>query len=151
MKHVKQNKNECILASIAVLTGTPYKAVQRYANLAAQNRIQDNYVAIFDKGCATHRRNDVIKDVTRHFKIKPNTFLVREAKWYPIKKLTPGRLYGKGFLILRYPESEHATAFENGIVYDGNQKRSLTSKEFREYNLAARETDSVFFRVCRNY
>ena len=151
MKHVRQNKNECILASIAVLTGTPYKAVQRYANLAAQELIQDNYVAIFDRGCAAHRRNDVIKDVTRHFKIKPNTFLVREAKWTPLEKLTAGRLDGKGFLILRYPESEHATAFSHGTVYDGNQNKSLTAKEFREYNLAARETDSVFFRVCRNY
>lgn len=89
MKHVKQNKNECILASIAVLTGTPYKAVQRYANLAAQNRIQGNDAAIFDKGCAAHRRNDVIKAVTRHFKLKSNTFLVREAKWLPYQKTYP--------------------------------------------------------------
>ena len=151
MKHVKQNKNECILASIAVLTRTPYKAVQRYANLVAQELIQDNYVAIFDKGCATHRRNDVIKNVTRYFKIKPNTFLVREAKWSPIKNLTPGRLYGKGFLILRYPESEHATAFENGIVFDGNQKKELTANEFLVYNVTTREKDSVGVRVCRNY
>ena len=57
MKHVKQNKNECILASIAVLTGTPYKAVQRYANLVAQNP----WVAIHSEIVATlfeERRNE---------------------------------------------------------------------------------------------
>lgn len=152
MKHVRQNKNECILASVSVITGKPYAVVRRYANLVARNVIQDQYIGIFDKGRPRCAWASVVSDVVSHFGIRPAPF-TRDYRgpWVSIGKLTSARLCGRGFLFLRYPESEHVVAFENGIVFDGNQKKELTANEFRLYNVTTREKDSVVFRVCRNY
>lgn len=134
MKHVKQNKNECILATISALTNTPYEEIRARANRIARRIGLESYQAIFDRGRTEADWHPVIETLGKQYRFNYVPLLSpRRNKEWSLVHLTPTKLKLKGFILLRFPNSRHIVAFENGLVYDGNADGPLTPKEYKEF------------------
>ena len=132
MRHVKQNKNECILLAIAQVTGESYANVRQYANKSAQNRIQADYVGVFDKGRPRHAWVDVVSDVVNHFGLRSAPFINTYRRPQPhISRLTQGKIWGIGILFIQFERCQHVVAFDHGTIYDGNQPQAHNAKDYR--------------------
>lgn len=134
MKHVKQNKNECILATIAALTDKPYGEIRARANRLARRVGLDSYQAMFDPGRTEADWHPVIETLGKQYRFNYVPLLrPRANKERALVHLTPTKIKRKGFILLRFPNSRHIVAFENGLVYDGNAEGPLTPKEYKEF------------------
>ena len=134
MKHIKQNKNECILATISALTNTPYGEIRARANRIARRIGLDSYQALFDSGRTEADWHPVIETLGKQYRFNYVPLLTpRRNKEWSLVHLTPTKLKRKGFILLRFPNSRHIVAFENGLVYDGNADGPLTPKQYKEF------------------
>lgn len=149
MRHVKQNKNECILATISALTDTPYGEIRARANRLARRVGLDSYQAMFDRGRTEADWHPVIETLGKQYRFNYVPLLTpRRNKEWSLVHLTPAKLKRKGFILLRFPNSRHIVAFENGLVYDGNADRPLSTKEYKEFLRIRWGCDSSDVQAC---
>ena len=118
MRHIKQKPNQCWLASICMVENLDYKHWSRYY--------------------PTKRGN--IYTVEWQHKL-----LSSLAVWYDTEKFrgkygntpsddSPIDLSGKGIIIVGDRFGNHAIAFENGLIYNPNQDKPCTWKEFMTHS-----------------
>ena len=149
MRHIKQNKNECILATISALTDTPYGEIRARANRLARRVGLGSYQAMFDRGRTEADWHPVIETLGKQYRFNYVPLLTpRRNREWPLVHLTPTKLKQKGFILLRFPNSRHIVAFENGLVYDGNADGPLTTKAYKEFLRIRWGYDSSDVQAC---
>lgn len=150
MQHIKQEKHECVLASVACVLDLPYRDVRSYARLVANQLAQvSEYHEIFKKPAPQCRA--IIQTIVQRFGIKPSLFGPYKPSrlWSPIQTLVPSRLYGRGFIFQNTEMTLHVLAFENGIVYDSNYPKALPLADWKALRIAY--SGHITVKIVRNY
>jgi hypothetical protein len=121
LKHQKQGKDECALATIAMLSGKPLDLIRRRA-LGHSKAITWHEVVMSPDG----RFWDTLGYLAKFYGLEKKIVLGPAVQAYggepqrpkQIYRHCPPKLKGTGQIIIQQRGSSHSVAFSDGIVYD---------------------------------
>lgn len=123
MKVERQRDEECMLVTIAALSGKPLADIRR---MACKHARVNKWVDVL----ATNRYWTTVNYVVRQLRVRGIPRILAYAPRAP--QTLPS---GRGSIAVMACGVSHIMPFENGLLYDTDGNEPLTLKEYRAQNL----------------
>jgi len=128
MKHIRQDINECLLASVAMLTDEPREKIWKFADELARGREFHDYQDMMRRGRENILTQNKILQRFLGLQVVEHEKEDMHIGASPDENLD---LSGTGFMAVYFENGEgHALAYESGLVHDPNLQGPVSWHEW---------------------